>query len=137
MTDTGASINGHCTKYKTLGDYELDSMARFAIVCGIIAAIVGCMVTLFTYMIPCTGDKISKSRSRRLSITCFVVSLLQCLSLLSKASSLCDNNPFTQSLVRKGFQDFFEMECHVDVGYRMNIQSVIFWILAGISVRFV
>jgi len=132
-----------CRSYRSLGDnYEFDSKARMAMVFGIFAAIVGGFATVYSIVLACSGYRSEPRSTKCLSMTFFVTCLFQSLSLLIKGSSLCDNNPVMQYRGEdqggEGLAVMFNFaeECEWAAGYRLNIASVTFWILAGLSMMY-
>ena len=141
--DNETWVDTACQNYgwldKDLGfDYELDAKARTAMAFAIIAGFVGGIATFFSFVLPCSGNNAYESRSKKLSTVFFVTSVLQGLSLFIHSSSLCNNNPVLQylessnSLLRETFGD----ECEWAAGFRLNITSVVFWILAGLAMKY-
>ena len=140
--DSETWVDTACRSYgsldKDLGfDYELDAKARTAMAFAIFAGFVGGIATFFSFVVPCSGNA-HESRSKQLSTAFFVTSVLQGLSLFVRGSSLCNNNPVLQYLESSNslLRETFGEECEWGAGYRLNITSVVFWILAGLAMRY-
>jgi hypothetical protein len=119
-------------------DYDLDSKARTVMAFSILALFFGGIGVFFSYLAPCSGSRFSlmwMSLGNAFLFTC----ILQGLTLLIQNSSICSDNPVMQAMesesptVRETFAD----ECEWGPGFRLNITSVVFWFLAGMSTKFI
>lgn len=132
-----------CRSYKYLDrelgfDYDIDAKTRTTMAFAIMSAIIGGLATFFCYLLPCMGSP-PEARWKLLGNVFILTCLLQGLSLFIQASSLCDNNPVMQYLEvnRPVIRETFGDGCEWGPGHKLNITSVVFWFVAGLSMKFI
>jgi hypothetical protein len=115
-------------------DYDLDSKSRTVMAFSIMALFFGGLGVFFSYLAPCARGRFA-SMWKTLGNVFLFTGLLQGLTLLMQSSSLCLDNPVLQIMESQSpsIRETFGDECEWGPGYRLNITSVVFWFLAGLS----
>lgn len=117
-------------------DYDLDAKARTAMAFSILAPVLGGLTLFYAYVKACSGGRGGWKRGwKSIGIAFLVTALLQGLTLLSLASSICRDNPTLQFLevVLPNLRHTFPETCQWGPGIRLGITSVVLWGLAGLS----
>lgn len=116
--------------------FEMDSKAKTVQAFSIIAAIFGGLVTVASFMAPCSGA-LSESRWKMMGKIFLLVGIFQGLTLLIQSSSICLNNPVLQYLESQSLplRDTLPDECQWGPGHKMNISAVVMWFAAGLATQ--
>jgi hypothetical protein len=135
-------VDSSCRSYSYLDselgfNYDIDAKVRIATGFALMAALVGGIATVFSFLVPCSGGRYQKA-SNRLATAFLLASVFQGLSLMIQSSSICTDNPVLQYLESNNqiTRESFGEECEGAAGHRLNITSVVFWILAGLAIKY-
>lgn len=137
----GFGVYPECQQYRALErgtgfKYEADHATRAVWVFSILTPLFGILLAAKAVSAAtCPGFfGLSKRGSWKcLGYSLVATSVLQGLTLLSQASSLCNNNPFLQYLDYTGSElsGTFPATCQWATGYSLQIAAVALWMLAG------
>lgn len=132
---------GECQRYGALErntgfKYEADHATRTVWAFSILTPLLGILLAAKAVSAAtCPGffGLANKGSWKCLGYSLVATSVLQGLTLLSQASSLCDNNPFFQYLDYTGSEltGTFPATCEWATGYSLQIAAVALWALAG------
>jgi hypothetical protein len=122
-----------CRSYENLGyDYTADAKTKTVWSFSIMTPILGGILILGACLGPCNGSP--ASRWKCMGALFLLVSIFQGITLLVESSSICYDNPAIQYLEANNpdLAQTLPETCEWATGFKVNIASVILWILAGV-----
>ena len=130
-----------CRNYKYLDkelgfDYDkFDAKSRTVRAFAVITPILGGLAMVYAWIAPCVPH--SPSRWNGIGLLFLLSCIFQGLTLMVWTSSICTNNPVKQYLdaFYPESGETISDDCIKATGYTLNIISVVFWFLAGISIK--
>lgn len=122
-----------CRSYENLGyDYTADAETKTVWSFSIMTPIFGGILIVGACLGPVCGS--SASRWKCMGALFLLLSIFQGITLLVESSSICYDNPAIQYLEvnNPDLAQTLPETCEWAIGFKVNIASVILWILAGV-----